>query len=132
MSEIKELKVGDVVSNNDGFGWTSRLLKTKSDLWAFLSNVVEVGDDWQHGLHESLIPEGFAIVPIDNWINCGDRLPDTDDEYLVAFTASHMDNLEAVRSDNFIKRLGKFFIHGGTVNVHHWKPLPQPPKPTDK
>lgn len=61
---MSELKVGDVVSSNDGFGWTSRLLKTKSDLWAFLSNVVEVDDDWQLGLHESLIPEGFAIVPV--------------------------------------------------------------------
>lgn len=65
MIELKELKVGDVVSSNDGFGWTSRLLKTKSELWAFLSNVVEVGDEWQHGLHESLIPKGYAIAPIE-------------------------------------------------------------------
>ena len=71
MSELKELKVGDVVSVWDSvFGeWTAeRITKLHAEnefetVSSFLYSH-DYGFLWQHGLHESLIPEGYAIVPL--------------------------------------------------------------------
>ena len=72
MSELKELKVGGVVSVWDHVfqEWTAeRVVKLHAEnefetVSSFLYSH-DYGVLWQHGIHESLIPEGFAIVPIE-------------------------------------------------------------------
>ena len=72
MSELKELKAGDVVSVWDHVfqEWTAeRVVKLHAEnefetVSSFLYSH-DYGVLWQHGIHESLIPEGYAIVPIE-------------------------------------------------------------------
>ena len=72
MSELKELKAGDVVSVWDSVFWewtAERITKLHAEnefetVSSFLYSH-DYGFLWQHGIHESLIPQGYAIVPVD-------------------------------------------------------------------
>ena len=68
MSEVKDLKVGDVVSweycRNGDFEWRAAKLRSEKDISDF-SEFPHPDAKWLHGLHESLIPEGFLLVPIE-------------------------------------------------------------------
>ncbi len=60
------------------------------------------------------------------WISVTERLPDTEDEVVVAFKNS-ADGEWRYRIDNFVD--GAFCYNAAFGrNITHWMPLPQPPK----
>ena len=68
---MSELKVGDLISylSNDPqegvSDWHYCKILTIEQISMFQDNVISAGRNWQHGIHPSLIPAGFAIVPIE-------------------------------------------------------------------
>jgi hypothetical protein len=73
---MNELKVGDVVSelHRNGFEYWAAKKVTQVNRWGDLRDDSFVAGgttfyfknkDWVKGLHKSLIPEGFAIVPVE-------------------------------------------------------------------
>ena len=70
MSNTIELKVGDVVSyetDNPALegDWYCVSIKDIDTLNDFRTSVVLVGRNWQRGIHPSLFPEGWQLVPIE-------------------------------------------------------------------
>lgn len=65
MSELKELKVGQGVSIFDGNTWCYCIADTDEFIASLKNGELILGDVWELGLHKSLIPEGYAIVPIE-------------------------------------------------------------------
>lgn len=65
MSELKDLKVGDLVSVklHDRPNWSCYPTITEDQCREIQNHPDWL--EWQHGIHSSLIPEGFAIVPIE-------------------------------------------------------------------
>lgn len=76
------------------------------------------------------ITEWAAIgMKAPHWISVNDKLPDNDDEYIVAIVT---DEERYVTSDHWVKLSRHWFLFDTEdAVVTHWMPLPEPPKEGD-
>jgi hypothetical protein len=59
---MSDIKVGDCVSWLNSHGWSYGKIQSEYELREFTKQVIGTYE-WHFGINESLIPEGFAIVP---------------------------------------------------------------------
>lgn len=90
-------------------------------------NIIEVGYR-----HRCIDPQAIKeipaadVEPTSRWIPVTERLPETDDEVVVAFKNSE-DGEWWYRIDNFVDGI---FCYDAALkrNIEYWMPLPKPPK----
>lgn len=81
---------------------------------------------WEKEANEALRKFQVAIASKPRWIPVTERLPDNEDEVVVAFKNS-ADGEWWYRIDNFVD--GAFCYNAAFGrNITHWMPLPTPPK----
>jgi hypothetical protein len=63
-----------------------------------------------------------------SWIKCSERLPETEDKYLVARKAASIVDVEWFSYPKDFWRRGFYDDGEQDTSVTHWQPLPDPPK----
>lgn len=128
MSELKELKVGDLVSVklHDRPNWSCYPTITEDQCREIQNNPDWL--EWQHGIHSSLIPEGFAIVPLDEIEAAKVELSKLKNNVMVFRDEK---NMAIKRWSDLTKEKGQ--LHD-LLNAAHTEisRLKKAPKPTDK